>query len=92
MTPTKLGKGIIGVRDLGLLVYFLGNNMRGGGIRCLETRTSCDYSDYWYEGSSGYILLDKSILAKNNFNWNLYNNKIILFGNIKIIAIFYLLL
>lgn len=49
--------------------------MRGGGIRCLETRTSCDYSDYWYEGSSGYILFDKSILAKNNFNWNLYNNK-----------------
>ena len=24
----------------------LGNNISGGGIMCLDTSTSCDYSDY----------------------------------------------
>lgn len=38
--PTKLGRGIIGVRDFGLWFTGFGNNMRGGGIRCLETNTS----------------------------------------------------
>jgi len=46
----KLGRGIIGVNDLGLLTSCLGNKLNGGGMRCLETKISCDYYDYWMEG------------------------------------------
>jgi hypothetical protein len=36
----KLGRGIMGVSDLGLLITFLGNKLNGGGMRCLETKIS----------------------------------------------------
>lgn len=41
--PRKAGKGIMGVRDFGLWLMGLGRSIRGGGIRCLETRMSNDY-------------------------------------------------
>lgn len=42
--PTKEGRGIIGVKDFGLWLMGLGKSIRGGGIKCLETKKSKDYS------------------------------------------------
>ena len=50
MMPMKLGSGIMGVSDRGRLIWCLGRRLNGGGMRCLETRTSCDYYDYWMDG------------------------------------------
>ena len=47
--PTKDGNGIIGRRDFGLESLGFGSSINGGGIRCLETRMSWDYSDYIIE-------------------------------------------
>jgi hypothetical protein len=47
--PAKCGNGIRGVNDRGFLISFFGNKLNGGGIRCLLTNTSWDYSDYWYD-------------------------------------------
>jgi hypothetical protein len=40
--PTKAGRGSIGVNDLGLWLTGFGSNIKGGGMRCLETRKSKD--------------------------------------------------
>lgn len=53
--PINAGRGIIGSKDLGSLSVCLGRSIRGGGIRCFETRISWDYSDStndWDTGSS----------------------------------------
>lgn len=52
MMPTKAGRGSMGVRDLGLWLIGLGRSMRGGGMRCLETKKSNDSSDSLIECSS----------------------------------------
>jgi len=48
--PTKEGRGIIGVRDLGLWLTGFGNSISGGGMRCFETRKSKDSSVWLTEG------------------------------------------
>ena len=54
MSPTKWGRGSMGVSDLGLWVTGFGRSMSGGGMRCLEMRKSKDYSVYLMECYSGY--------------------------------------
>jgi len=46
MIPRNAGRGIIGVKDFGFVKMGLGSSIRGGGMRCLETRISMDYYCY----------------------------------------------
>lgn len=43
--PTKDGRGSIGINDFASLSVAFGNNIKGGGIKCFETKTSWDYYD-----------------------------------------------
>ena len=67
MSPTKAGRGSMGVRDLGLWLTGLGRSISGGGMRCLETRKSKDSSRSWGETISGersLLGLSSSIVIK----------------------------
>jgi len=44
MSPTKAGRGIMGVSDFGLWLTGFGKIINGGGIRCFDTRKSKDSS------------------------------------------------
>ena len=59
--PMKLGRGNIGVNDRGRRIWYLGNKLSGGGIKCFDTKISCDYYDYCIEGSSASSKRDSSI-------------------------------
>ena len=61
----------MGVRDFGLWLMGLGRSIRGGGIRCLETRMSNDYYSSLSSGDGEWSLilsgLSSSILNKLDY-------------------------